>query len=409
MFGSQILDVLIGLVFVYLLLSLIITAINEVIAQAFNLRGGHLEKAIRQIVESDSGQGSIKLDMDRLNKCGLIKPLLRPWPIYKCPLFSRWPSYISAKTFSSALFDIVINQTGVKTEEGDTTADNSYSWSEEEAKQLARIIRRIPNSVPAVKGSIEVLLRYGEVKPKGLQGNTRHTFNQFYSAVEGLDNSSLKTVLQTTLNTAKAEAKDWDEALIQARSDFEQWFDDYMDRVSGWYKRRIQMFTLIFALVISFLFNVDTIAIGQALYRDNNLRTAVTNGAIKFVEQESEQSEDGDSFTIDELQSELHDLGLPIGWIRELEKRDDESPQQSEQRVAQAKLDNRFLIPSSNTQRTTKIFGLLFTVLAVSLGAPLWFDVLSKLANIRATGKSPGNNTKAGTKPEILGLHNYSL
>jgi hypothetical protein len=36
-----------------------------------------------------------------------------------------------------------------------------------------------------------------------------------------------------------------------------------------------------------------------------------------------------------------------------------------------------------------KFFGLLLSVLAISLGAPFWFDVLSKLASLRAAGQTP--------------------
>jgi hypothetical protein len=36
-----------------------------------------------------------------------------------------------------------------------------------------------------------------------------------------------------------------------------------------------------------------------------------------------------------------------------------------------------------------KILGLLVTVLAISLGAPFWFDLLNRLVNLRSTGKPP--------------------
>ena len=37
-----------------------------------------------------------------------------------------------------------------------------------------------------------------------------------------------------------------------------------------------------------------------------------------------------------------------------------------------------------------KLVGLLITALAISLGAPFWFDLLKKLVNIRNTGKKAG-------------------
>jgi hypothetical protein len=37
----------------------------------------------------------------------------------------------------------------------------------------------------------------------------------------------------------------------------------------------------------------------------------------------------------------------------------------------------------------SKFFGILLTAVAASMGAPFWFDMLNKLINIRAVGKSP--------------------
>lgn len=62
-------------------------------------------------------------------------------------------------------------------------------------------------------------------------------------------------------------------------------------------------------------------------------------------------------------------------------------------------------------ERLRKILGLFVTVLAISLGAPFWFDMLNKLTNIRLTGKPLPTASdleearkkqlaKAGAKPE---------
>lgn len=45
------------------------------------------------------------------------------------------------------------------------------------------------------------------------------------------------------------------------------------------------------------------------------------------------------------------------------------------------------------------LIGLNLTALAVSLGAPFWFDLLNKIMSIRAVGKSPGDREAAKTSP----------
>ena len=65
MFGSLVLDVVIGLVFVYLLLSMICTAANEMIASMLALRARNLARGIanlladRRIKGLDSSSTSI--------------------------------------------------------------------------------------------------------------------------------------------------------------------------------------------------------------------------------------------------------------------------------------------------------------------------------------------------------------
>jgi hypothetical protein len=45
------------------------------------------------------------------------------------------------------------------------------------------------------------------------------------------------------------------------------------------------------------------------------------------------------------------------------------------------------------------VFGLLITAAAISLGAPFWFDILSKAVNIRAAGPNPAPSPKGDIKP----------
>jgi hypothetical protein len=44
-----------------------------------------------------------------------------------------------------------------------------------------------------------------------------------------------------------------------------------------------------------------------------------------------------------------------------------------------------------------RLIGWLMTVAAISLGAPFWFDTLSRFVNIRGSGKPPEDKKVAGT------------
>jgi hypothetical protein len=44
-----------------------------------------------------------------------------------------------------------------------------------------------------------------------------------------------------------------------------------------------------------------------------------------------------------------------------------------------------------------KIVGLLLTAVALTLGAPFWFDLLSKLVKLRSSGDKPTKEAAQGT------------
>jgi hypothetical protein len=46
-----------------------------------------------------------------------------------------------------------------------------------------------------------------------------------------------------------------------------------------------------------------------------------------------------------------------------------------------------------------KLFGLIISIVAVSLGAPFWFDTLSKFMNLRSAGTPPGETKKSAPQP----------
>ena len=98
MFDSVILDVLIGIVFVFLLLSALTSWINEVIAQLFRLRAHDLKQNLKKWIDSESGKSTV----NELYNTGIIQSL------YKDGKWRPGPSYISAHDFVSGLFEHIL-------------------------------------------------------------------------------------------------------------------------------------------------------------------------------------------------------------------------------------------------------------------------------------------------------------
>src|SRR5512132_2778688 len=94
MLGSMALELAISMVFVYLLLSLLCTAINEWIAGLLALRSKTKEQGIRNLVNDGSGTGFAKALYDH----PLIKGLCEQ---------GHKPSYIPSRIFALALLDMI--------------------------------------------------------------------------------------------------------------------------------------------------------------------------------------------------------------------------------------------------------------------------------------------------------------
>jgi len=324
MFGSQALDVVIGMVFIYLLLSIICTAANEMIAGLFALRARNLAKGIKNLLADNRVKGLDELFYDH----PLIKSLYRG---------KKKPSYIPDHTFAVAFLDGVA----------------PFLAKGEEA------ISRIKNAVSELQ-----------------------------------DDSELKRLLSIFLQQAGDD-------FTKLQTEIETWFNDSMSRVGGWYKRKSQVITIILAVLLTVAMNADTLLIAKRLYTDSALRAVVVAQAQEFTEQSPEAvvsnsgktpaptssgtsgnqgnstpaepatpNDDNAKATFTQTLEALQQLGIPLGWKAMPE----------------------------NKEWVNKIIGLLLTILATSLGAPFWFDILSKITKIRSTGGNAARGTEVVKK-----------
>src|SRR6185295_3850195 len=96
--------------------------------------------------------------------------------------------------------------------------------------------------------------------------------------------------------TTSGEAKEFQHAA-------EQWFDDSMERVSGWYRRKVQLMLFVIATIVVVLLNADTLTTGRVLWRDDATRAAIVVKA--------EAAAKGDQAEIDDA---VKGLDVPLGW-----------------------------------------------------------------------------------------------
>jgi hypothetical protein len=172
------------------------------------------------------------------------------------------------------------------------------------------------------------------------------------------------------------------------RTSVEQWYDDHMDRVSGWYKRHVAIITLVVGAIAVVLLNINALTIGRTLYTENAVSTAVSTVAAKATSCNGENNQD----CLANLEGQLSAAaaaGLPIGWGT---VRDCTVPKANcnwwEKRGITSRHGN------SVAQVLLVLLGFLIMIISIVPGAQFWFGLLTKLNTLRATGPKP--TTSAG-------------
>jgi hypothetical protein len=181
---------------------------------------------------------------------------------------------------------------------------------------------------------------------------------------------ALLSILRTTLATQGSS--------IQAvRLAIEKWFNDSMDRASGWYKRRTQVWLLAFGLLIAMGGHVDTIAISQWLWSGDAARQSVMGAAQSYVDRGNSTS--AATPTADDMTKYFKDVAEQMGDV--------------DRQITNLQYPIGWYDPTKNKIRDWSwqfFVGALITAIAISMGSTFWFDALQSLIKIRGAGPKPG-------------------
>lgn len=316
----QLLDVAIGVVFIYALFALVVSSLNEAIANLLNSRAQHLYRGVAKLLGSSSGGESY---VDKLYAHPLIQTLLRE-PVIALGARKKGglPSYIHPDTFVSALL--------LQKWSSAMPARALASWAD-----IENAIKALPEDMPI------------KVKLLEFAGRADSDMAKFYAA-------------------------------------FNTWFDNEMNVVSNWYKQKTHKVTLVLAVAVAAAMNVDSIALVNTLSTNPAVRATVVAQAQLYAQEAPQRAasapppSDGAGAQQDKALELIKKTGLTFDW---------KGWQWSSKPTAAEK-----------TALLWKCLGLLITALAISLGAPFWFDVLQKIISVRASGQTPAEHTRAKNK-----------
>ena len=117
----------------------------------------------------------------------------------------------------------------------------------------------------------------------------------------------LKTSLQALAKNANGDVN-------QFRTAVEDWYDNHMDRVSGWYKRNTAKITLAAGGILIVLLNINALTIGRTLYTESAVSTAISAVAAKGTSCPADQNPQDCLAKLQAQLSAATTAGLPSGW-----------------------------------------------------------------------------------------------
>ena len=330
-----ILNIAIGLFFVYFLLSLLVSDLQELIASYFwNGRARILRQSIQIMLGEKMAQVLYQ------------HPLIQSLKTSKQPFrqISLGPSYIPNETFAISLIDLILEQ-------------SQLDFASEHLNYV----------------SFLAALNSAEIK-NNLNPDKIHV---------------LKILAQHAHQNQKSHAS----YLKALEIEMMTWFSQAMERSSGIYKRQVKWMTLMIGFVLAVAVNADTLNIANRLGAEPILRENLVERVALIYEMQNfetpERENLSDSINFDALFRDTSLFvsefsSLPIGWSasninKQFGLGSEINPQESIS-----------VWPAIEPSRLIQAFlGWILTAIATSMGSSFWFDLLNKIINVRGTGNKP--------------------
>lgn len=419
MLDSSVIGVVIALIFVYSLMGIIVTFINNLLANALSLRSNMLREGLIELIVDEDMQRRV-----------LSHPLIRvvdPKDPHKLTAQSadegdilsdlkegknKGITHIPPATFVQAIKSILISEAEKRLFEGLQQAFERIPNSE--AKSLAREAFQQVRANFNETSYRELLKIVEGIGDEALTAQLRDALADFdhlitqlrynqgdlavlMQGIEQIKNPHMRGSLKSLLITARN--------LEDAENRLMNWFDDGMARVSEKFTRHMAKISVGVAIFLTAVLNVDTLHIANVLYQDDDLRAAVVVAALEFeargeaalpsedvaVPEGEATAEDiaAAAVSVQQTVDELLSLSLPITWswqavTPEMVERHRELGLGDPHRNPR-NLWNFFNGPFDETLVLiiAKLMGLGVTAVAAAQGAPFWFSVLRRITNGR--------------------------
>jgi hypothetical protein len=439
MFDSPIFNVIFGLIFIFSLLSILVTQLNTLIVSVFNWRGKHLKHGIAELLTDPITRAKFLAHP----LIGLVPAVVQPSAQIATAdaqavahADAEKVEWIPPEMFSQVMLDI-LNANAESDLFGPAYAATERLLNGVEKAQMRELLRRFQQggvalsdvqrfiaaniSDPADQEALRAALGpIGAVRQPDTALDEQSRLLPVLAGIDKIADPAMRTALQTLIGPAFS--------LEEAQARLEFWFNTHMDRLSASYRRRMTWLSIAIGLVLSVLLNADTLFISRTLWNDPALSqaivlvatTSVSSGELGNTVNRTEQAESGVielpvsptpdpaaptfdanaqtggasqpnpvdlGFQVGYTIQDLLALRLPLGWTFEPVEGGCPQPGLVPDPCANGR-NLWLLLPLGNPNWFSDLFiklvGLAITVIAIAQGAPFWFDLLSRIARGRS-------------------------
>jgi hypothetical protein len=403
--------IVIAFIFVYSLVAIIVTYINNFVVAILKLRARHLREGLIDLISDDELRrrvlghpliGLIKREdetpvitaqsvrADVLDEADIIQDTDKTVNVDI--------TYIQPETFVTALKSVLITESEnflygklqelfdslpnsvEKSLVRDTLNDLRQSFTEEGFRSLMTQIDNLTAQIPdpALRQGLDSALSDIDHAVTALRYNNGDLVVMM-QGIEKIKSQKMRGTLKSLLTTAQ-KAEDAEIRIMN-------WFDEGMNRATEKFQNNVRRISFIVSTILVIVFNIDTLHIGRVLWEDAELRRAVVAQAVEFQQPEQTTRDNITDSAQDIVTSiqKLFDLQVPIGW-----QWTEITPDMVEQSRVLGLSDpyqnsrnlwNGFNSPNPLFWVIFKFSGLLVTIIAAAQGSSFWFDLLRKVVS----------------------------
>ena len=315
MFNSAVLNLAIGLIFCFLTVSLATGTIVEAIASFLTLRAKTLRVGIGQLLNDATYSGLAK----QIYEHAVVSP--RGSGDDASTPRKNDPAYIDRQLFGQAMLDILKISPAVA-----ASAAN-------------------PNA-PLGKPTVEAL-----------KTAVDNALTDASTAKDKAPDAQLQKLLHGIIERSLGDPD-------KIKGELVAWFDNAMDRVSGWYKRWTQFISIIVALILAAGLNINAVEVAKTLWKQPNLVAELNLPKALPAGGAAASPQTGAPAPSADLKELIDDLNtFPIGWK-----------------------DGHWMGWGAFW---LALLGWVITALSTLFGAPFWFDLLQTIIRVKGAGPSP--------------------